>query len=134
MCVPSKITPFIYFQSFLPTLYLPHSPSPDSYHISAHRQTHFFTPSPPLSHPPLPLTLILPPTLPSPLSGVAMEACEFWSALSDDNDAHAMLQSHLGTLIPSLISRLQLKEEQILQVSTGHFHDVSCRQRLSVYM
>jgi transportin-1 len=47
--------------------------------------------------------------------GVAMEACEFWSALSDDNDAHALLQSHLGTLIPSLISRLQLKEEQILQ-------------------
>ena len=47
-----------------------------------------------------------------------MEACEFWSALSDDNDAHAVLQSHLGTLIPSLISRLQLKEEQILQVCT----------------
>ena len=45
-----------------------------------------------------------------------MEACEFWSALSDDNDAHVVLQSHLGTLIPSLISRLQLKEEQILQV------------------
>ena len=44
-----------------------------------------------------------------------MEACEFWSALSDDNDAHVVLQSHLGTLIPSLISRLQLKEEQILQ-------------------
>ena len=49
-------------------------------------------------------------------SGVAMEACEFWSALSDDNDAHGVLQSHLATLIPSLISRLQLKEEQILQV------------------
>ena len=45
-----------------------------------------------------------------------MEACEFWSALSDDNDAHGVLQSHLATLIPSLISRLQLKEEQILQV------------------
>lgn len=44
-----------------------------------------------------------------------MEACEFWSALSDDNDAHIVLQSHLATLIPSLISRLQLKEEQILQ-------------------
>ena len=50
------------------------------------------------------------------ISGVAMEACEFWSALSDDNDAHVVLQSHLSTLIPSLISRLQLKEEQILQV------------------
>ena len=49
--------------------------------------------------------------------GVAMEACEFWSALSDDSDAHTVLQSHLGTLIPSLISRLQLKEEQILQVT-----------------
>jgi hypothetical protein len=47
-----------------------------------------------------------------------MEACEFWSALSDDNDAHGVLQSHLATLIPSLISRLQLKEEQILQVRT----------------
>ena len=46
-----------------------------------------------------------------------MEACEFWSALSDDNDAHGVLQSHLATLIPSLISRLQLKEEQILQVN-----------------
>ena len=45
-----------------------------------------------------------------------MEACEFWSALSDDNDAHVVLQSHLSTLIPALISRLQLKEEQILQV------------------
>jgi hypothetical protein len=52
-------------------------------------------------------------------TGVAMEACEFWSALSDDNDAHGVLQSHLATLIPSLISRLQLKEEQILQVR-GH--------------
>jgi hypothetical protein len=44
-----------------------------------------------------------------------MEACEFWSALSDNNDAHSVLQSHLVTLIPSLVSRLQLKEEQILQ-------------------
>lgn len=50
------------------------------------------------------------------ITGVAMEACEFWSALSDDNDAHVVLQSHLSTLIPALISRLQLKEEQILQV------------------
>ena len=58
-----------------------------------------------------------PPLSPSLPPGVAMEACEFWSALSDDNDAHALLQSHLGTLIPSLISRLQLKEEQILQVT-----------------
>ena len=51
----------------------------------------------------------------SSLVGVAMEACEFWSVLSDDNDAHVVLQSHLSILIPSLISRLQLKEEQILQ-------------------
>jgi transportin-1 len=46
--------------------------------------------------------------------GVAMEACEFWSALSDDNDAHSVLQSHLCTLIPALITRLQLKEEQVM--------------------
>ena len=68
--------------------------------------------------PPLPLFYTTPNPIPL-IIGVAMEACEFWSALSDDNDAHGVLQSHLATLIPSLISRLQLKEEQILQVKTN---------------
>lgn len=134
MCVVSKSTLFTSCQSTLPTLYLPSSPaltpitSPFTVTpLSSHPPTFSLTY---LSHSPSYPFLSSRPPLTSPLPGVAMEACEFWSALSDDNDAHAMLQSHLGTLIPSLISRLQLKEEQILQVSidsSSHFHGASYR-------
>ena len=45
--------------------------------------------------------------------GVAMEACEFWSILSDNADAHGAVRSHLPTLVPHLISRLVLTQEQV---------------------
>ena len=46
--------------------------------------------------------------------GVAMEACEFWSVLSDNTDAHAVVRTHMPMLIPHLISRLTLTQEQIM--------------------
>ena len=51
--------------------------------------------------------------------GVAMEACEFWSILSENADAHAAVRSHLPTLVPHLISRLVLTQEQVRPAGTG---------------
>lgn len=54
-------------------------------------------------------------TICDPDETVAKESCEFWDViLADDNMREVMLQ-YLHVLIPNLISRLRLQEEQLLQ-------------------
>jgi transportin-1 len=45
---------------------------------------------------------------------VALEACEFWLVIAENEQARGALSAHLTTLVPLLLSRMRYSEEDLL--------------------
>lgn len=48
---------------------------------------------------------------------VALEACEFWLAITDNSHGREVLAKHLGDLIPFLLQKMRYSEDEILDLA-----------------